>query len=93
MSDELILKIVGGVIIFVLILPSVAWRIYIRWRFSQDVKDALSKPFVCPMCGFRFYRKGKIIFSPHKDKALLKCPSCGKRSVCGRPYDIDSSNQ
>lgn len=89
MSDELILKIVVGAIILLAAIPSIAWRIHLRLRFSKAVSDSVSKPFVCPRCGFRFFTKQKFIYFIGKDKAFLKCPSCGKRHVCGRPYDID----
>lgn len=89
MSDELILKIVVGAILVIALIPSVAWKIYMRYKFAKRVNETLSKPFVCPSCGFRFYNKKVRVLAVGREKALLKCPSCGKRHICGRPYDID----
>lgn len=81
--------IVFGLILFILLLPSVIWRIYRRARWRENLRDAASKPYVCPNCGLRFYApEGKSAFMG-ADKALLKCPQCQKISVCSRPYDLD----
>ena len=85
-------KIVVACVLLVLLLPTIIWRIIVRVNFAKRVNDVLSKPFVCPVCGFRFYNKKVRVFSPGPDKALLKCPSCGKRHICTRPYDIDSND-
>ena len=85
-------KIVVACVVLVLLLPTIIWRIIVRVNFAKRVNDALSKPFVCPICGFRFYNKKVRVLSPGPDKALLKCPSCGKRHICTRPYDIDSND-
>ena len=78
-----------GLIIVVLLTPSVAWRIY-HWNASREsVKRLISKPFVCPNCGHRFYTKQKVIFPLGENKAYLKCPACNKRDVCRRPYDMN----
>ncbi len=92
MFDEMISKIVIGVILLIALLPTIIWRIIVRVNFAKRVNDVLSKPFVCPVCGFRFYNKKVRVLSTGADKALLKCPSCGKRHICGRPYDIDSND-
>ena len=89
MSDELILKIVVGAIFFIALIPTVAWRIYIRYKFAKRVNETLLKPFVCPSYRFRFYNKKVRVLAVGREKAPLKCPSCGKRHICGRPYDID----
>ena len=81
--------IVMAIILIVGFGPSIAWNIYKRYRYSERVKDFVSKPFVCPNCGHRFYTKQKIIHPIGENKALLKCPNCRKRDVCGRPYDFD----
>ena len=83
-----IFLIILGIII---VVPSIAWRVYTRYRYSQYVNDIVSKPFVCPNCGHRFYTKQKMIHPIGENKALLKCPNCGKRDICGRPYDFDEN--
>ena len=93
MFDEIIAKIVFGVIILVLLLPTVAWRVYKRWHISKSRKEIVSKPFVCPSCGCRFYAKNIWIRPMGEDKAYLKCPACGKRDICGRPYDLDMNEK
>ena len=81
--------IVMAIILTVGFGPAFAWNIYKIYRYSERVKDFVSKPFVCPNCGHRFYTKQKIIRPIGENKALLKCPNCRKRDVCGRPYDFD----
>ncbi|MBR6679824.1 MAG: hypothetical protein IKL59_01045 [Clostridia bacterium] len=81
---------VVALIIVILLLPSTAYKVY-QWRSSaESVKKLISKPFVCPNCGYRFYTKQKVIFPIGENKAYLKCPECNKRDVCRRPYDMDS---
>ena len=89
MDNEIITRIVIGALLLLIALPSIGWRIYTRRRFSEDMKEFVSKPFVCPNCGFRFYIKSKVVRPIGKDRAYLKCPSCGKRDLCKRPYDLD----
>ena len=76
-----------GLIAVILILPSTIWRVY-QWHCSKEaVKKMISKPFVCPNCGHRFYTKQKMIFSLSENKAYLKCPACNKRvTVLGHPW-------
>ena len=79
--------IVLVVALFVVFMPGVIWRIYRIQGRIQAIKDVTSKPFVCHNCGHRFYVKpGRFIFLT-ENSAYLKCPNCGKRDVCGRPYD------
>ena len=78
-----------GIAVIVIFLPKILWRIYVSYRHSQSVKEIVSKPFVCPNCGHRFYTQEKILRSIGENKAILKCPKCGKRDLCGRPYDFD----
>ena len=78
----------------IIVGPTIAWRIYRVYRHSQDTKEFVSKPFVCPNCGHRFYAKHtkqKIIHGVGENKAFLKCLGCGKRDICGRPYDFDEN--
>ena len=88
-------KIIFLGILAVLVLgPTIVWRVYRRNRYSLRVKELVSKPFVCPNCGHRFYADSKIIYplGPMNllaDKLFLKCPQCGKRDLCGRPYDFE----
>ena len=81
--------VIAGLIFAVLLAPRFIWGIYVRYRYSNKIKDFASKPFVCPMCGHRFYTRQRMIHPIGEDRAYLKCPSCGKRNVCGRPYDFD----
>ena len=81
--------IVGAVIIAVIVLPSVLRIIYRAHRRAESAQEVLSKPFVCPNCGHRFYFEGKGARIIGEDKAILTCPNCNKRDVCTRPYDYD----
>ena len=83
--------IVLVIVVLIIFGPRIAWRLYQRYRYSESIKNFVSKPFVCPNCGHRFYTKQKIIHPLGENKALLKCPKCGKRDVCGRPYDFDEN--
>ena len=85
-EEYIILAIVGSIVF----IPAVAWRLYKRYRYSENVKNIVSKPFVCPDCGHRFYTQQKVIRIVGENKAYLKCPSCGKSNLCGRPYDFDN---
>ena len=77
-------------ILAILVLgPPIAWRVY-RWHsYAQTTKEFVNKPFVCPNCGHRFYTKQRIIQPISENKAYLKCPNCGTRDFCGRPYDFE----
>lgn len=81
--------IVLGIGAIIILGPMVAWRVYKIYRYSENTKEFVSKPFVCPNCGHRFYSQKKIIHPVGDNKAFLKCPTCGKRDLCGRPYDLD----
>lgn len=80
-----------AIVLFILFSPKIIWRLYQRYRYSERIKNFVSKPFVCPNCGHRFYTKQRIIYPLGENKALLKCPNCGKRSICGRPYDFEEN--
>lgn len=80
--------ILPAIVALIIVGPGIAWGLYQRYRYSEFIKDFVSKPFVCPNCGHRFYTNQKIIHPLGENKALLKCPNCGKRDVCGRPYDL-----
>ena len=80
--------IVMMVILIVVFTPTFVWNTYKVYRYLKRIKNFVSKPFVCPNCSHRFYTKQKIIHPICENKALLKCPNCGKRDVCGRPYDF-----
>ena len=82
--------IILGVIVAIIFVPMIAWRIYRIYSRSKANEEILSKPFVCPNCGHRFYTQQKVVRIIGENKAYLKCPSCGKSDVCGRPYDIDN---
>ena len=73
----------------VVFAPRIAWRVYQRCRYSQAIRDFVPKPFACPNCGHRFYTRQRLIHPVSENKAYLKCPSCGKRDLRGRPYDFD----
>ncbi len=47
--------------------------------------------FTCPGCGQRFKpAAAKLLFSLHANHhRVLKCPLCGKRSMCAPSYDQD----
>ena len=83
-----IFLIILGIII---VVSSIAWRVYTRYRYSQYVNGIVSKPFVCPNCGHRFYTKQRIIYPIGENKVLLKCPNCGKLDICRIPYDFDGN--
>ena len=81
--------VIIALIFAILLIPEILWRIYARREWRRGIDNAKSKPYVCPNCGLRFYApKGKMAFVG-SDKALLKCPQCGKTDVCSRPYDLD----
>ena len=82
--------IIGAAIIIVVALPSVLRILYRAHRRAESAQEVLSKPFVCPNCGHRFYFDGKRVRIVGEDKAALTCPKCGKRDVCTRPYDYNS---
>ena len=82
--------IVGAAIAVVVVLPNVLRFLYRARRRAERAKEVLSKPFVCPNCGHRFYFEGKGARIIDKDNAVLTCPKCGKRDLCTRPYDYDS---
>ena len=82
--------IILGIILLVILIPKIIWEIHIHQRYLKNRKDFVSDPFVCPNCGHRFHSK-KITTRPFAgNRAYLKCPNCGKRSICARPYDLDS---
>ena len=82
--------IIGAAIIIVVALPSVLRILYRAHRRAESAQEVLSKPFVCPNCGHRFYFDGKRARIVGEDKAVLTCPNCNKRDVCTRPYDYNS---
>jgi len=81
--------IVLFIVALIIFSPKIIWRLYQRYRYSESIKDLVSKPFVCPNCGHRFYTEQRFIQPLSKSKAILKCPNCGKRGACGRPYDFN----
>lgn len=81
--------IVLGIIALMILAPKVIWELYMRRQRWRSIGRMTSQPFVCPNCGHRFYMKDKVVFHAGENKAYLKCPSCGKRSFCGRPYDFE----
>lgn len=83
--------VILAIIALMILTPIVARRIYKTYRFSKSVAAFVSKPFVCPNCGHRFYTEQKIVIAVGEDKVYLKCPACKKRDLCGRPYDFDES--
>ena len=85
--------IILGFVAFIVFAPAIAWRVHKIHRFSQRKTAFVSKPFACPRCGHRFITKQRCFFPVGEDKALLKCPSCGKRDVCSRPHDLDTDQK
>ena len=81
--------IVLAVALFVVFMPNIIWRVFRVQHRIQSIKDATSKPFVCHNCGHRFYANPNRFFFLTENRAYLKCPKCGKRDVCGRPYDFE----
>ena len=81
--------IVAVFVLILLLLPEIIWRVYKAHRYSEYVKEFVSKPFVCPNCGHRFYVTKRVFYPLDENKAILKCPKCGKRDICTRPYDLD----
>ncbi len=45
--------------------------------------------FTCPLCNRKFKpTAARILFAVHaNDHRVLKCPHCGKRSMCAPSYD------
>ena len=82
-----------ALVAIVILAPEILWRVYARCKREERTKEFYSKPFVCPNCGFRFYAKASIMCPASESKALLKCPSCGKRDLCGRPYDFEDDQR
>jgi len=78
-----------AIVAIVILTPEILWRVYARCKREERIKEVYSKPFVCSNCGHRFYAKINRFRPPIESKALLKCPSCGKRDLCGRPYDFE----
>ena len=74
-----------------LLSPFILWRACKVHRVVGAAKNFASKPFVCPNCGHRFCTRKSIAVPAGRDKAYLKCPRCGKRDVCGRPYDLEEN--
>ena len=81
-----------GLIAAVLLLPLVGWRTYLLYQRRKRRKEFFSEPFACPNCGKHFYagRRG-IAQSLGESRAYLKCPYCGKRDICARPYDYEDN--
>ncbi len=69
--------------------PAFALRVHRAYSRSITLKEWASKPFVCPNCGHKFYTKQRIVHPLGENKGYLKCPNCGKRDICGRPYDFE----
>ncbi len=80
----------GVLVVLFLIIKSI-----IKFAFYKKIyTDIISKPFVCPNCGCRFYAKWwQIALRPNLDlsryhnAAILKCPQCNTKDRCQRPYD------
>ena len=81
--------IILGLLAALVAVPTFLRRAYRARRRSETLREMVSKPFVCPNCSHRFYTEQKIIHPVGENKAFLKCPKCGKRDVCGRPYDFE----
>ena len=81
-----------GLIAAVLLLPLVGWRTYLLCQRRKRKKEFFSKPFACPNCGEHFYasRRG-FAKGLGESRAYLKCPYCGKRDICARPYDYEDN--
>ncbi|MBQ5613345.1 MAG: hypothetical protein IIU88_06510 [Clostridia bacterium] len=81
-----------GLIAAVLLLPLVGWRTYLLCQRRKRKKEFFSKPFACPNCGEHFYasRRG-LAKGLGESRAYLKCPYCGKRDICARPYDYEDN--
>jgi len=88
-GDIMVKYILIAIVAIVILTPEILWRVYLRSKREERFNDFYSKPFVCPNCGHRFYAKLNRLRPASENKALLKCPNCGKRDLCGRPYDFE----
>lgn len=81
-----------GLLAAVLVLPAVGWRVYCICQRRRREKEFFSKPFACPNCGEHFYAS-RYGFAKGlgESRAYLKCPYCGKRDICARPYDYEDN--
>ena len=79
-----------GLVVVVLLLPLVGWRTYLLYQRRKRRKEFFSEPFACPNCGEHFYAS-RYGFAKGlgESRAYLKCPHCGKRDICARPYDFE----
>lgn len=85
--------IILGAIALLVLSPYIIWEIYRLCRSIRWWREFVSKPFVCPNCGLRFYTQQRFIRPIGENKAFLKCPGCGKRDLCARPYDFDENQR
>lgn len=72
------------VLLFIFFLDRILPEIIRSKSLSEDI-------FVCPNCGHQFYVKWyKLYYASFSiyayNKALLKCPKCGIKDMCGRPH-------
>ena len=83
-----------GLIAAILLLPLVGWRTYRLYQRRKRNKEFFSQPFACPNCGEHFYAS-RYGFAKGlgESRAYLKCPHCGKRDICARPYDYESNRE
>ncbi len=70
----IILSIVGAVILLILV---------------PALKNTKRIWFTCPLCNRKFKpAAARILFSLHaNDNRVLKCPHCGKRSMCAPSFE------
>ena len=80
-------------ILFIIHLPKLFIRSIFKLRYIGRLKEYAKTPFICPICGKRFYTKWYKLWSGGEmslelsNKAVLKCPSCGTKDRC--KWDLD----
>lgn len=81
------------ILLFIIRLPKLILNLILNLRYIRRLKKYSESPFICPICGKKFYTKWyklwfwgetSIIVS---NKALLKCLHCGTKDRC----TLDSS--
>ena len=56
--------------------------IRMRRNKKNSGKEGTQWVFVCPACGREIYATASQLLYGRTDKAVLKCPSCGRRELC-----------
>ncbi len=82
------ITVVLVLVVCILLLPKLLGALIKEKIRKKSRENAAKDPFACPKCGHVFYAEPRQLrgYLRHFGKANLKCPKCGVRSVCSRPY-------